>query len=104
MIAGLGLVLPVQAQIKTTRDVETFDSRYVVTDDAVFIYYRIDQASPYKIYDFSTQNVYVHFQDDQEDSIAVHSFSSLGEGEVAHIKQIGCNGVDLAQGFQRFCK
>ena len=92
------------AQIKAAKNVEFNESSYVVSDSAVFVYFIKGQSLPYKIYDFSTQAVYVYFGGDRKKQLATHEFASLAQGEIEYILKIGCDNTPLNSGFRRFCK
>lgn len=104
VILVLGLGVPVSAQIKKSgRDITSVNSRYVVTDSAVFEFFLGTQDIPFKIYDFSTRSIYVDFGGN-DIPVAVHSFDKLAPGEIEYILDIGCGGTKLSGGFRRFCK
>ncbi len=92
------------AQIKSVKNIEFNESSYVVSDSAVFVYFLKGRDAPYKIYDFSTRAVYVYFGGGEGKQLATHNFSSLAQGEVDHIRKIGCDGAPLSGSFRRFCK
>lgn len=95
---------PSFAQNLPIKNTETIETRYVVTDDAVFVYYRKDQEMPYKLYDFSTQHVYVYFSNRYGENFAVHEFAKLNNAELLYVKKRACGSSGLSGAFQRFCK
>ncbi len=92
------------AQTPPIKNTETVDTRYVVTDDSVFVYYRKDQSAPFKIYDFSTQHVYVYMSDKYGDNFVAHKFSEIDAAEILYVKKRSCASSGLSGAFQRFCK
>ncbi len=101
------LVLPQVslAQIKSVTDVDTINSRYVVTDSAVIEFLLRKDDGPLKVYDFSTRHVYVQLSQDGDDQIVkAIAFSDMDEAEVDFIRKIGCDDAALSDSFRRFCK
>jgi len=95
----------VRAQTESFHPVDQSDSRYVVTDSAVFVYYMEHEKAPYKVYDFSTRSVYVYFGDNEDArQLAVHSFGDMASAEISYILDNACDNVSLSSPFKRFCQ
>lgn len=102
LIAAVSLMTGnAMAQQGSTRSVANADSQYVVTDTAVIVYYQEGKAVPYKVYDYSTRQVYVYLGSDQG---FAHSFTELAPEETSYILQTVCTDVQLTNKFKRFCK